>query len=59
MLQTIGAFLQLLLLILSKWAEKDAAKKSKKEEIQKELSDALKAKDTSAITAALDHLHGM
>ena len=57
MLQTIGAFLQLILLIFSKWVERDAEKKKEKAEIQKELEDAIKAKDTSAINAAIDSIN--
>ncbi len=59
MLQTIGAVLQLILLILSKWGELDAERRKKKAAIQKELEDALKAKDTSAINAAIDSINGM
>lgn len=57
MLQTIGAIIQLILLIFSKWAEKDEAKKQKKEKIQKELADAIKDKDTSAINAAIGRIN--
>lgn len=56
MTQIIGAILQLILLVLSKWFEKDAEKKKAKAGLQKELSDAIVAKDTSAITATIDSI---
>lgn len=57
MLQAIGAFLQLVLLIFSKWAERDKEIKEKKAKIQKELEDALLKGNTSAITAGLDAIN--
>jgi hypothetical protein len=53
---TVGAFLQLLLLIVSKWMEVNNEDKKKKQAIVKELSDAIKAGDTSSITLALSKL---
>lgn len=56
MLNIIWGVIQLILLIFSKWAEKDTEKKKKKEATKKELSDAIKSGDTSAITAILSGL---
>jgi len=52
----IGGAIQLIVLILSKWIETDAAKKKEKEKTQKELADAIKSGDTSTITAILSGL---
>ena len=57
MLQAIGAVLQLILLIFSKWAERDADKRKKKETLQKELSDAIKNKDVSAVNVAISRIN--
>lgn len=57
MLNIIGGILQLILLVLSKWFEKDAEKKKAKAGLQKELSDAITAKDTSGITSVLDRVN--
>jgi uncharacterized membrane protein YvbJ len=56
MLATIGGVISLILLIVSKWLEANAEDKKKKEAIIKELKDAIKNGDTSAITAALGGL---
>lgn len=56
MLQTIGAIIQLIVLIFSKWGERDAEKKAEKAQLQKELTNAIASKDTSAITSVLDRL---
>jgi len=52
-LGTIGAFLQLALLILQKWAEKDAAKKAKQEAVIKEVQNAIDKRDPSLLNLAL------
>ncbi len=59
MLKVIGAIIQLAVLIFSKWAEKDADKKKKKGELSKELSDAIKSKDTSRINASIERINRM
>jgi hypothetical protein len=59
MLSAISAALQLILLIVSKWFEKDAEKKKKKEELGKELKDAIKSKDTSRINATIGRINRM
>ena len=43
-------------LILSKWLTLDTAKKKRKTEALKEVKDALKKKDPSAVTAAFDRI---
>lgn len=57
MLNIIGGILQLILLILSKWAETDAAKKKAKEKLQGELSDAIKNRDVSALNAVTERIN--
>ena len=52
-LAAIGAFFQLLLLILEKWAENDKAKKAKQEEVIKEVKVAIEKRDASALNLAL------
>ena len=59
MLQAIGAVLQLIILIFSKWFEFDKEKKDKKAKLQKELENAIGAKDSSAIVAVLDDINRM
>lgn len=59
MVQLIGALLQLLFLIFSKWGEMDREKREKKRQLQKELTDAIAAKDTSAITSTIDSINRM
>ena len=59
MLNAIGAFLNLFLLILSKWFEFDKEKKAKKEALQKDLKDAIKGKDPSAISATIARINRM
>jgi hypothetical protein len=59
MLQAIGAFLQLVLLIFSKWAERDKEIREQKAKIHKELEDALLKGNTSAINAGLDAISRM
>lgn len=53
MLTIIGGIVQLILLLLSKWIQTDAAKKAKQEVVIKELKDAIAKGDTGAITSAL------
>jgi hypothetical protein len=52
-LATIGAFLQLVLLIFQKWAERDAAKKAKQEAVIKEVQNAIDKRDPSLLNLAL------
>ena len=54
-LATLGAFLQLTLIILQKWAEKDAEKKAQQAKIIKEVKDAIDKRDPSLLTLALSH----
>lgn len=51
-----GAIVQLILLIVGALLESNKEQKAKKQAIAKELGDAIKARDTSAITAALSGL---
>ena len=53
MLSLISGVIQLIVLILSKWAEKDKEVKAKKESLQKDLANAIKTKDISALNAAI------
>jgi hypothetical protein len=53
----IGAVLQIFLLWIKAKGEKDAEKKQKMDEIVKEASDALKARDTSALSSSFDKLN--
>jgi hypothetical protein len=57
MLSLISGIIQLIFLILSKWGEKDAEKKAKKTELQKELTNAIKTQDTSALTATIGRIN--
>ena len=57
MIAIIGGIIQLLLLIFSKWAEKDAEKKVKKETLQKELTNAIKDRDISALNALTQRIN--
>jgi uncharacterized membrane protein YvbJ len=52
----IGGIVSLILLVVSKWFEANAETKKKQETIIKELKDAIKNGDTSAITATLSGL---
>ena len=52
-LAVIGASLQLLLLVLKQWAEKDAEKKAKQAAVIKEVQNAIDARDPSALNLAL------
>lgn len=53
----IGAIIQLIMLIFSTILEKDKEKKAKKEQALKEMKDAIKDKDPSAVTSILDDLN--
>ena len=57
MLQLIGATLQLILLILSKWVETDKEKRENKGKLQGDLEDAIAKQDTSAIVATIDSIN--
>ena len=53
----VGAVLRLIFLWLSTKAEKDAELKKKKENAVKEVSNGIKEKDMSKITAGFDSLN--
>lgn len=57
MIKMIGAIIQLIMLIFSTILEKDKEKKAKKEQALKEMKDAIKDKDPSAVTSILDDLN--
>jgi hypothetical protein len=57
-LAAIGAFFQLLLLVLKMWAEKDSAKKAIQEKTIKEVTDAIDKRDASALNLALRRVRG-
>jgi len=57
MLNLISGIIQLILLILSKWGERDALRKAKKETLQKELSNAIADKDVSAINVVIGRIN--
>jgi hypothetical protein len=50
-LATVGAVIKLIFIILNKWFERDAEIKKQKEEAAKMVSDGIKTRDRSAITA--------
>ena len=52
----IAAFLQLVILVLNNWFNKDAQDKARKEKLHAELADAIKAGDTARINNILDGL---
>lgn len=54
MVALVSGIVQLLLLIISAFLESNGADKAAKEKIIKELSDAIKNGDPSAITIILD-----
>ena len=56
MIAVIGAVVQLILLILGKWLEVDAADKAKKAQLIKELGDAIKTGDVSTINILLSRV---
>lgn len=52
-----GGVIQLALLLFSKFFSRNAERKKKLEEAEKELKDGIKKKDPSTITAAFDKLN--
>ena len=57
MWQVIGAILRLISMALSIWREKNKHKKKMKKDALKEVTDGIKKKDPSLITAGLDRLN--
>ena len=57
MLSLISGILQLIVLIFSKWGEADAAKRKKKEQLQGDLSNAIKTRDISALNAVTQRIN--
>ena len=59
MVAIVSGIIQLIFLLLSKWFEKDAEKKKVKTEIQKELSNAIKTRDVSALNSITQRINRM
>lgn len=57
--QLISGFLQLVLLILSKWFESDAEKKKIKAEAIKDVTEGLQERDPSKITAGFEKVKNL
>jgi hypothetical protein len=56
MWSTIGAILRLISIVLSIWMERNKNKRKMKKDAMKEVTDGIKAKDPSRITAGFDRL---
>jgi hypothetical protein len=56
-LATIGAALQLVLLVFKRWIEKDAERKKRMKEAEDEVKSGIKKRDASAVTRGFSRVN--